>query len=61
MDPWPKACKVYMTSNPCNKYQMSPDGKKILSCDIAETCITMMAQPKCVETYTKEELEMYDC
>ena len=27
MDPWPTNCKVYHTSNACNKYEMSIDGK----------------------------------
>ena len=47
MSPWPKYCRVYMTSNPCNKYEMSKDGTTILSCDIAEMCMTVMATPKC--------------
>ena len=51
MTPWPKYCQVYMTSNPCNKYEMSIDGKTILSCDIAEMCMTVMATPKCVQWY----------
>ena len=48
-----------MGTNACNKYELSPAGDKILSCEIAEMCIMVMAEPKCTKYYSKAELAIY--
>ena len=30
--PWPDKCRIYNSSSPCNKYELTPDGKAIISC-----------------------------
>ena len=63
MDPWPKNCKVYKTSNPCNRFELSQDvPPKILSCDIAEMCMAVMATPECLEFYpASNDDELKNC
>lgn len=47
LSPWPKNCEVYMGQNACDKYQMSPDGVKVISCYIADTCVATVLTPSC--------------
>ena len=58
--PWVEDCKVYKTSkksNACNKYELSQEKDaatgypSVLSCEIAEVCITSVETPKCEEFY----------
>ena len=40
---------------------MSLDGKNILSCDIPDACIAVVATPKCTMYYSDEEIKLYNC
>jgi len=35
---------------------MSMDGKTILSCDIAQMCMTVMAKPNCTQYYKPSKI-----
>ena len=48
-----------MGTNACNKYEISPDAKKIISCEIAEMCIMVMAEPKCEKYWTDADAKEY--
>ena len=43
----PIGCQIYMNSSPCNKYELDLNGT-VRSCYIADMCIDMMEEPKCV-------------
>ena len=55
--PWLEDCKVYKTSNACNRYELSREKDadtgfpQVLSCDIAEMCIAVVETPRCEEFY----------
>jgi hypothetical protein len=60
MSPWPTNCQVYKTSNPCNQFEFSRDGKTIISCDIADMCMTVMDTPQCTKFYSGEDASSKD-
>ena len=47
MESYPTGCQIYTNSSPCNQFEMSLD-QKVLSCEIPEVCIEMIAEPNCV-------------
>ena len=66
MNPWPDNCKIYKTSNPCNRYELSraidsgldiADSRpvvSIISCDLPEMCIDVVELPECLEYYDED-------
>ena len=52
--PWPKNCRIYQTTNACNRYEVDREGTKVLSCAQYEMCIEMMATPSCLLYYIDE-------
>ena len=57
ISPWPHGCKLYKTSNACNRFEMYEDGSGIYSCDIAEACMAAVEEPECLEYYDWIESE----
>ena len=55
--PWAKGCKIYQHTNPCNKYEISFDGKSIESCDMPYECPDNKTSvtPKCLEEYANKD------
>ena len=49
--PWTKDCLIYQYDNACNKYQISRDGKKVVSCDVPAGCIPKKIEPSCIQEY----------
>ena len=49
--PWPKNCMIYIHDNACNQYQISRDGKKIISCDVPKNCTAKPTTKKCKQEY----------
>ena len=51
--PWIENCRVYKTSNACNRYELSLEKDEntgypvVLSCEIAEMCIAVVETPSC--------------
>ena len=55
--PWLEDCRVYKTSNACNRYELSQELDDtgfpiVLSCNIAEMCMDVVETPKCEEFYS---------
>ena len=49
--PWPKDCQYYQHDNACNTYEISKDGKKVLSCNLARNCKAKPVNKKCIKKY----------
>ena len=37
--PIPDKCRVYDTTSSCNKYEIAPNGKSVVSCEEPDACI----------------------
>merc|ERR1712127_248797 len=55
--PWLEDCKVYKTSNACNRYELSLEIDAatgypiVLSCEISDMCMAVVETPRCEEFY----------
>lgn len=48
---WPPAgCKIWM-ANSCDQYEISKDGKDIISCNTPEMCAAVYLPPRCTVFY----------
>ena len=53
--PWTKDCLIYQYDNACNKYQISRDGKKVISCDTGpKNCVAKPTTKKCIQEYPEK-------
>ena len=57
--PWPKGCKVYQGTSPCDTFELDPTGQEVVSCETAEVCAAVVQEPRCLEYYPKPDLS--DC
>ena len=55
---FPRDCHSF-TANVCNQFELSPDGKSVLSCFIPDMCMAEKTKDRCTKYYDNESILEY--